>query len=55
LEQDAGLLKAEPAFTADFAGSSVLPSDAAAAPVFDGLVAQWVRIGQMDPWIATIA
>jgi tRNA(fMet)-specific endonuclease VapC len=39
----------------DFASLAVLPFDAAAAAVFDGLVAQRVRIGTMDLRIAAIA
>ena len=39
----------------DFAISPVLPFDAAAATVFDGLVAQGVQIGRMDLRIASIA
>ena len=39
----------------DFAVSPVLPFDGAAATVFDGLVAQRVRIGRMDLRIASIA
>ena len=39
----------------DFSASSALPCEAAAATVFDGLVAQGVRIGRMDFLIASIA
>jgi tRNA(fMet)-specific endonuclease VapC len=39
----------------DYAAFPVLPFDAAAAAVFDGLVAQRVRIGTMDLRIAAIA
>ncbi len=39
----------------DFAISPVLPFDAAAATVFDGLVAQGVQIERMDLRIASIA
>jgi tRNA(fMet)-specific endonuclease VapC len=39
----------------DYAASLVLPFDTAAAAVFDGLVAQRVRIGTMDLRIASIA
>ena len=39
----------------DFATLSVLPFDAAAAAVFDGLVAQRIRVGTMDLRIASIA
>lgn len=39
----------------DFTVSPVLPFDAAAAAVFDSLLAQRVRIGRMDLRIASIA
>jgi predicted nucleic acid-binding protein len=39
----------------EFAVSSVLPFEPAAATVFDGLVAQRVRIGRMGLWIASNA
>jgi tRNA(fMet)-specific endonuclease VapC len=39
----------------DFTAMTVLPFDAAAAAVFDGLAAQRVRIGSMDLRIAAIA
>jgi tRNA(fMet)-specific endonuclease VapC len=39
----------------DFAAAPVLPFDAAAAAVFDGLLAQRVRVATMDLRIASIA
>jgi tRNA(fMet)-specific endonuclease VapC len=39
----------------DFAVSPVLPFNAAAATVFDGLAAQRVRIGRMERRVASIA
>jgi tRNA(fMet)-specific endonuclease VapC len=39
----------------DFAAAPVIPFDAAAAAVFDGLVAQRVRVATMDLRIASIA
>lgn len=39
----------------DFAAAPVIPFDAAAAAVFDGLVAQRVRVATMDLRIAAIA
>ena len=39
----------------NFAGAPVLPFDAAAAAVFDALLAQRVRVGTMDLRIAAIA
>lgn len=39
----------------DYSAAAVLPFNAAAATAFDGLVAQRVRIGTMDPRIASIA
>src|SRR5262249_20072415 len=40
---------------ADFAASTVLPFDAAAAAVLDGLLAQRVRVARMDLRVAAIA
>jgi tRNA(fMet)-specific endonuclease VapC len=39
----------------DYSVSQVVPFDSAVVPVFDGLLAQRVRIGTMDLRIASIA